>query len=74
MSVSVETVVPGMNGVDLVFRLRESPRPPAVIIITARTEVSLLARAGQTGALCILRKPFAADDLLACLETALAAR
>jgi FixJ family two-component response regulator len=63
--------LPGMSGMDLTLRLREAARAPAVIIITGRTETSLLARAVQTGALCVLRKPFAADELLACLERAL---
>ena len=66
--------LPGISGVELALRLRDLPRAPPVIIITARTETVLLSRAAQTGALCVLRKPFAADDLLACLERALASR
>jgi FixJ family two-component response regulator len=67
--------LPGLSGMDLALRLRQAPRaPPIIIIITARTETALLTRAAQTGALCVLRKPFAADALLSCLERALAAR
>jgi FixJ family two-component response regulator len=66
--------LPGLSGIDLALKLRGMAKAPPVIIITARTEATMLARAAQTGALCVLRKPFAAEDLLACLERALASR
>ncbi|AYV46732.1 response regulator [Caulobacter flavus] len=66
--------LPGLSGVDLALQLRAASTGPPVVIITARTETALLARAAQSGALCVLRKPFAADDLLDCLERALADR
>lgn len=66
--------LPGISGVDLAARLGEDLCGPPVVIITARTETALLAKAAASGALCVLRKPFAADDLLDCLERALAGR
>lgn len=66
--------LPGLSGIDLALRLAEMAKAPPVIIITARTEAAMLARAAQTGALCVLRKPFEAEELLACLERALASR
>ena len=66
--------LPGLSGVELALRLRQSPRPSPVIIITARSEQALLQRAALSGALCVLIKPFSVDDLLACVEKALADR
>lgn len=66
--------LPGLSGVDLALKLRDEATAPPVIIITARTESTILDRAAQTGALCVLHKPFAAEDLLACLERALVSR
>jgi FixJ family two-component response regulator len=63
--------MPGMSGFDLkqVLTARESGVP--VIMITARSEPKLEARAAASGAVCLLRKPFEAADLMACLKRAL---
>jgi FixJ family two-component response regulator len=42
-----------------------------VIVITARGEPGLEARAAASGAVCLLKKPFGADALIGCLEKAL---
>ena len=63
--------MPGMSGFDLkkVLTARESGVP--VIMITARAEANLEARAVASGAICLLRKPFRASALLDCLHRAL---
>ena len=63
--------MPGMSGFDLkrVLRARDSGVP--VIMITARSEPNLEARAAASGAVCLLRKPFESAALLACLNRAL---
>lgn len=63
--------MPGMSGFDLkrVLTARESKIP--VIMITARTEPALEAQAVASGAVCLLRKPFESNALIACLERAL---
>ena len=63
--------MPGMSGLDLnrLLAVRESKIP--VIIITARAEPGLEARAAATGAVCLLRKPFESTDLVQCLLKAL---
>lgn len=66
--------LPGLSGIDLALRLRQAARSPPVIIVTARGEAERLDRARLTGAVCVLLKPFAAADLLACVEKALARR
>ena len=63
--------MPGMSGFDLkkVLAARESVVP--VILITARAEPNLEARAAASGAIGLLRKPFRATALLKCLQRAL---
>lgn len=60
--------LPGISGLDLVERLRDAL---PVILVTARAERSIDARARAGGVLCLLRKPFEADDLAACIRRAL---
>lgn len=63
--------MPGMNGIDLKQHLAGIGCTAPVIMITGRAEAALLARAEASGALCILRKPFEADHLMACVAGAL---
>jgi DNA-binding response OmpR family regulator len=42
-----------------------------VIMITARPEPLLHARALESGAFCLLKKPFETDEFIACLNRAL---
>jgi FixJ family two-component response regulator len=62
--------MPGMGGLDLMrhFTVWGSKLP--VILITARSEASLKARAAAAGAACFLEKPFEIDDLIECIERA----
>jgi FixJ family two-component response regulator len=63
--------MPGMSGLDLNRLLAARGATTPVILITARTEPELEAQAAAAGAVCLLRKPFATDDLIKCLERAL---
>lgn len=63
--------MPGTDGVALKQWLDIHGHATPVIMITARTEESLLARARDVGAICLLHKPFAADDLVSCIERAM---
>ncbi len=60
--------LPGISGLELIERVGHGL---PTILVTARTERNIddLARAG--GALCLLRKPFEADDLAGCIRRAL---
>lgn len=60
--------LPGISGLDLVAQL-DGALP--VILVTARTERNIDARARDGGVLCLLRKPFEADDLAGCIRRAL---
>jgi FixJ family two-component response regulator len=60
--------LPGIDGLELAVLLRETV---PVILVTARTERSIDDRASASGVLCLLRKPFEADDLSICIRRAL---
>ena len=62
--------MPGITGIELEARLRALGIETPVILITARTETDVLAAARASSAICVLRKPFDADSLIACLEQA----
>jgi FixJ family two-component response regulator len=64
--------MPGLSGLDLMARLAAKGDPTPVIVITARGEAGLEDKAVAGGAFCVLKKPFAPDALIACLERALA--
>jgi FixJ family two-component response regulator len=63
--------MPGMSGLDLQRLLRARDWRVPVIMITARGEPGLEAKAAASGAVCLLRKPFGADALIGYLEKAL---
>ena len=63
--------MPGMSGLDLQRLLMARDLRVPVIMITARAEPGLEARAAASGAVCLLRKPFGADALIGCLEKVL---
>lgn len=64
--------MPGLSGIELKQRLTADGCGAPVIMITARSEEGLKERALESGAVCVLRKPFAAEALIECLERALA--
>ena len=65
--------MPGLSGIELKHRLVAAGRLTPVIMVTARDEAVLHEKARASGAFCLLRKPFAGDALIECLERALAA-
>ncbi len=64
--------MPGMSGIDLFKRVSADGANTPVILITGRAEPSLVARAESSGAACVLKKPFDAEHLVACVEDAIA--
>ena len=62
--------MPGMSGIDLMKRLAAQGSPTPVVLITARSDSNLEAKAAASGAVGLLRKPFATDALIGCLERA----
>ncbi len=65
--------MPGMSGLDLARLLTTRRRRVPVIMVTARSDLGIDARAAASGAISLLRKPFKTDSLIGCLEKALKA-
>ncbi len=65
--------MPGLSGIELKRRLDETGVTTPVIMVTARTEAVLHARARASGAACVLQKPFQEADLVRCIEGVLSA-
>jgi FixJ family two-component response regulator len=62
--------MPGMSGLDLMKRLAARGSTTPVVLITARSDSNLEAKAAAAGAACLLRKPFEMNDLIKCIEGA----
>jgi FixJ family two-component response regulator len=60
--------LPGISGLDLADRVGAGL---PIILVTARTEKSIDARARESGVLCLLHKPFEIEDLAGCIRRAL---
>jgi two-component system response regulator FixJ len=65
--------MPGLSGLDLqrVLKARGSTTP--VILITGHGDVAIAVAAMKDGAVDFIEKPYDADQLIACIEQALAA-
>ena len=66
--------MPGISGLELVGRLVAAGNAVPVILITARDDESVRARALEVGVFCYLTKPFHEIDLLNCIRTAVDSR
>jgi two-component system, LytTR family, response regulator AlgR len=66
--VLLDIAMPGMSGLDLADALRELPRPPAVVFVTAHGEHAL--HAFELEALDYLTKPVRRERLVASLQRA----
>jgi FixJ family two-component response regulator len=62
--------MPGISGIELKRWLDKHANTAPVIMITAHSEARLHAQALASGAIYLLKKPFDADALLACLRLA----
>jgi FixJ family two-component response regulator len=66
--------MPGISGLELQGRLAQDGFSMPIVFITAFPSQSARARAVTAGAICFLPKPYADEELLKCLETALNTR
>ncbi len=64
--------MPGMSGVELQSRLRQEGRRLPIIFITAYPESCSRNEALASGAVGFLNKPFHDDELISCIDQALA--
>lgn len=63
--------MPRMSGLELQSRVRELAPDVPLIIMSAHGEVSAAVRAMKRGAIDFLEKPFAAQDLIDCINEAM---
>ena len=66
--------MPGMTGLELHSRLAAAGTPIPTVLISAYSDERALVRALESGVMCFLTKPFRAEDLLACIQTAMRGR
>ena len=70
--VIVDVQMPGLNGIDLQETLIQRRRAEQLVFITGYGNIPMCARVMKAGAVDFLPKPFRADQLLQCVERALA--
>ncbi|MGY0575955.1 response regulator transcription factor [Bradyrhizobium sp. RDM12] len=70
--VIADVQMPLATGIDLLTQVRAQGSAMPFIFITAFSDENVRVRALKAGAVCFLSKPFAASDLMQCLEQALA--
>src|SRR4029453_12132847 len=63
--------MPGIDGMELLRRMRSGARKLPVIVMTGHGDVPLAVEAMKLGALDFLEKPFEEDRLIGMIETAL---
>ncbi|WP_114769976.1 response regulator transcription factor [Microvirga subterranea] len=63
--------MPGMNGLDLYLQLSASGTPPPTVLMTAYRDEAMRERAVEAGVDFYLEKPLEADQLLACVRSAI---
>lgn len=66
----LDVMLPDINGLDLQRQL-DSPTHPPIVFISGHGDVPSTVRAMKAGAIDFLAKPFAAQDLLGAVESAL---
>ena len=71
--VITDVQLPGIDGLEMIARLRALRYEIPVIVVTARGTPAVEAKAYASGAFCFLAKPFDMPVLTNCLERALAA-
>ena len=66
--VLLDVMLPDGNGLELLAERRAGGDSTPTVLLTAREEPQLRERAAQAGATAFLSKPFAYDELLACVD------
>jgi len=70
--VIVDVRMPGIDGMDLQTLLIQRRREEQLVFITGHGNISMCAQAMKAGAVDFLTKPFRANELLECVDRALA--
>ena len=70
-AIILDIMLPGLNGFEILRRLRQKKCMTPVLILTARSELENRVRGLNAGADYYLTKPFENEEFLACLRTIL---
>ncbi|HYD49471.1 MAG TPA: sigma-54 dependent transcriptional regulator [Terriglobales bacterium] len=69
----LDLIMPGMDGMEILEKVRQLPRPPQVIMLTATKTVKSAVQAMKLGAFDYVTKPFDVDELTILVERAVQA-
>lgn len=69
--VLTDVMIPDMNGLELVERIKQVPNHPVTIVMTGYGSVEMAVKAIKAGAFDFLSKPFSVDVLSATMASAL---
>lgn len=69
----VDALLPGFGGIDLIEHLRAKDDPIPAIVLSGHANVAMAVRAMKVGAVDFLEKPVRREEILSCIEKALAA-
>jgi len=72
--VLLDILMPGLDGLEVLERIRQRPEPPQVIMITATKTVKTAVRAMKLGAFHYITKPFDVEELLVTVDRAVESR
>ena len=67
----IDAYLPGMNGITLLQRLRDSGHRLPAIMITGNSDVAIAVQAMKAGASDFIEKPISRSELLGCVDRAL---
>jgi CheY-like chemotaxis protein len=71
--VVLDLMMPGIDGWGVLERMRASPNPPPVVVLTARTDFGTFTRGVREGASAYVCKPFRFHELVATCQRLLLA-
>jgi CheY-like chemotaxis protein len=71
--VVLDLMMPGIDGWGVLERMRDMPRPPPVVVLTARTDFGTFTRGVREGASAYVCKPFRFHELVATCQRLLLA-
>ncbi len=69
--VLIDAYLPGMDGLELLQRLRTAGHRLPAIMITGDSDVSMAVQAMKAGAIDFIEKPIGRSELLGCIDRAL---
>jgi two-component system response regulator AtoC len=69
-AILLDVVMPGMDGLSLMRKLREDPSAPPIIVLTGKATVETAVEAMKNGAYDYLTKPYKLDELVIVVDRA----